>query len=364
MLTVNPKMRVLVVDDERFIRNIVVRLLKDMGFNHVEEADDGTAAVALGEAATPGLVICDINMKPMNGLRFLQKVRTGTPGFDLNTPVIMLTGLSDENTVGYALALDANAFLLKPVSRARFGEKLQRVLTSPIKLRPASEYQAVDIPGIDVPGGAAGAGISGLADEKRDAAIVARGMTNEQFQATASVRNLGDEEIQAVTSARSMTDEDFESTASARDMPALRVAAVQVLRAMTEDEFEAAIIARGMSDAEFAKVESVRAMSDEQFGQAGKPSGEGPDSAGAAREMNQDEIGEALNAHLIESGAVRRAFNRIKAGSRLPEGISSSHGTLLVAKGSVLTEDMIERLKDIEVLCRMDNLWVIEPDEV
>ena len=343
MFTVNPEIRVLVVDDERFIRNIVVRLLKDMGFAHVEEADDGTAALALGEAASPGLVICDINMKPMNGLRFLQKVRTGTPGFDINTPVIMLTGLSDEHTVGHALALDANAFLLKPVSRARFGEKLARVLTSPIKVRPASEYEAVDIPGIDAPV-VVGAGISGLSDEKREAAIVARGMTDEEFE--------------AVTSARGMTDEDFESTASAQDKHGSLIAAVQVLRAMTEDEFEAAIIARGMSDDEFAEVESVRAMSDEQFG---RPSG---DTIETVRKMSQEEIGEAVNAHLTESGAVQRAFHRIKAGSRLPEGISSTHGTLLVAKGSVLTEDMIERLRDIEVLCRTDSLWVIEPDEV
>ncbi len=356
MFTFNPEIRVLVIDDERFIRNIVVRLLKDMGFAHVEEADDGTAALALGEASSPGLVICDINMKPMNGLQFLQKVRTGAPGFDINTPVIMLTGLSDEPTVGHALELDANAFLLKPVSRARFGEKLQRVLSSPIKVRPASEYEAVDIPGIEAPV-VVGTGISGLSEEKREAAIVARGMTDEQFQAMASARDMADEEFEAVTSARGMTDEDFESTAGAQDKPGSLIAAVQVLRAMTEDEFEAAIIARGMSGDDFAEIGSVRSMTDEEFG---RPSG---DTVQTVRKMSQEEIGEAVTAHLTESGAVQRAFHRITAGSRLPEGISSTHGTLLVAKGSVLTEDMIERLKDIEVLCRMDSLWVIEPGE-
>ncbi len=142
----DPELRVLVVDDERFIRDIVVRMLHDMGYLVVQEAGDGSAAIDISKTLSPGLIVCDINMKPMNGLQFLQKVRAGSAGISRNTPVILLTGVSDEDTVGHALALDVNAFLVKPVSRTQFEKKIERVMAIPIRPQPIEFYETIEVP--------------------------------------------------------------------------------------------------------------------------------------------------------------------------------------------------------------------------
>lgn len=142
----DPDLRVLVIDDERFIRDIVVRMLHEMGYIIVREAGDGLAAIDESKILSPGLIVCDINMKPMNGLQFLQKVRAGSATISRNTPIILLTGVSDESTVGHALALDVNAFLVKPVSRNQFEKKIERVLAISIRPQPIEFYQAIPVP--------------------------------------------------------------------------------------------------------------------------------------------------------------------------------------------------------------------------
>jgi CheY-like chemotaxis protein len=120
----------LVVDDEAFIRTVVARFLKGSGAANVVEAADGGAAIAaMADYDLPfAAVISDINMAPVNGIELLRAIRTGRDGLKRNTPVLMLTVHSEPDLVAEAVALGADAFVLKPIHREDLIERVFHVL--------------------------------------------------------------------------------------------------------------------------------------------------------------------------------------------------------------------------------------------
>jgi CheY-like chemotaxis protein len=135
----------LVVDDEGFIRTLVARFLKRSGAASVVEAADGgqaMAAIAAYDMAFDA-VISDINMRPLNGIDLLRAIRTGAGGLKRNTPLVLLTVHGEAEFVADAMALDADAFVLKPVERKSLIDRITRVLESTIPIAPAAHYAAV-----------------------------------------------------------------------------------------------------------------------------------------------------------------------------------------------------------------------------
>lgn len=107
-------MRALVIDDNEFVRFMVEKHLLGFGFQKVFSADDGFEGLRLLTREKPDVVICDINMRPVNGFEFLKQVRRlETPL--RSVPVIFLTSHADENFVKKAIELQIDAYLLKPV---------------------------------------------------------------------------------------------------------------------------------------------------------------------------------------------------------------------------------------------------------
>jgi len=128
--------RVLVVDDDDLVRTLLARLLKRSGYE-VEQADGGEAALRCFEAEPAALVLLDLGMPGMSGPATLSRLRAlGDAG--AAAAVIVLSGRapSDEERA----ALDADAFLMKPVSRADLHERCVAVLkeTAPRRARAAS----------------------------------------------------------------------------------------------------------------------------------------------------------------------------------------------------------------------------------
>lgn len=122
--------RVLIVEDQEVIRQIVWKMLKDMGFGNIVEVGDGTQAVREVLATQPDLIICDIAMEPMDGLKFVETLQgRGYKGKD-RIPTIFLTGHTERDLVIKAKQLGADGFLVKPVSakdlRARITYALNR----------------------------------------------------------------------------------------------------------------------------------------------------------------------------------------------------------------------------------------------
>ncbi len=135
----------LVVDDEKFIRTLVARFLKRSGAAIVVEAADGSQAAAAiaSYEMTFDAVISDINMRPVNGIDLLRAIRTGAGGLKRNTPVLLLTVHGEAEFVAEAMALDADAFVLKPVERKSLIDRILRVLESAVPIATAAHYATV-----------------------------------------------------------------------------------------------------------------------------------------------------------------------------------------------------------------------------
>ncbi|MBI2240780.1 MAG: response regulator [Magnetospirillum gryphiswaldense] len=119
-------LKILVIDDQEFVRTIVKKMLQQLGTGTVLEAQDGVSGLDSVRDNRPDLVICDIQMRPMDGFGFVRQLRASD---DVGTtPVIMLTAHTDAATIARAKDLDIGAFLAKPVLPPALREKITQVL--------------------------------------------------------------------------------------------------------------------------------------------------------------------------------------------------------------------------------------------
>ena len=138
--------RILVVDDEPFIREVLVRILKQIGIQHIVEAEDGSDALTKLSSAKPDLIILDIMMEPMNGLKFLKTLRIGLCDAPFDMRVMVLTGAADEAILGAAMALDCDAFVKKNIGPEAIQTRIEQVLNETAAQKEVSSYHAVTIP--------------------------------------------------------------------------------------------------------------------------------------------------------------------------------------------------------------------------
>jgi len=121
----NKNLKFLIVDDFLTMRRIVKNLLKDLGFNNVEEAEDGAIAWEKLQGGNFDIVISDWNMPNMDGLTLLQKIRA-----DANlskTPVLMVTAEAQKKNIIAAAQAGASGYVVKPFSAAILEEKLNKI---------------------------------------------------------------------------------------------------------------------------------------------------------------------------------------------------------------------------------------------
>ena len=125
----NPaRTQVLVVDDSQPIRNNIVRLLRGMGFDAVDEAADGDDALTLFRRKPYDVVITDWQMPRVSGLELLHAIRHS--GERSETPVLLLTGDATAARGKEAIDAGANGFLAKPFRVTEFCAKMLRVVSS------------------------------------------------------------------------------------------------------------------------------------------------------------------------------------------------------------------------------------------
>ncbi len=125
-MSVDMKMPVLIVDDYATMLRIVKNLLKQIGFENVDEATDGGAALQMMKFKKYGLVISDWNMQPVTGIEFLRNVRADA---DLKgTPFIMVTAESKTDNVIEARNAGVSNYIVKPFSSEILKGKIESVL--------------------------------------------------------------------------------------------------------------------------------------------------------------------------------------------------------------------------------------------
>ena len=118
-------MPILVVDDYSTMIRIIRNLLKQLGFENVDDASDGSAALAKLQTKRYGLVISDWNMEPMTGYDLLKEVRAD-PAFG-KTPFIMVTAESKTENVIAAKKAGVNNYIVKPFNAATLKTKMEAV---------------------------------------------------------------------------------------------------------------------------------------------------------------------------------------------------------------------------------------------
>jgi len=132
--------KILVVDDEYYMRKVIRTLLLSMDVTDVHDTGDGASGLAAICALDPEVVILDWQMAGMDGPEFVRRVRS--PGrFPFpNVPIIMLTGHGEHSRVVEAMRLGVHEFLVKPVSGRGLYERLASVLLCPRPMVKRGDY--------------------------------------------------------------------------------------------------------------------------------------------------------------------------------------------------------------------------------
>ena len=125
-MAVDKNMNVLIVDDYKTMLRIIRNLLKQLGFNNVDEATDGAMALQMLRVGTYGLVISDWNMEPMTGLQLLREVRADAKLKPV--PFIMVTAESKSDNVIAAKEAGVSNYIVKPFNAETLKTKMASVL--------------------------------------------------------------------------------------------------------------------------------------------------------------------------------------------------------------------------------------------
>ena len=124
-MAVDLSMPVLVVDDYNTMIRIIRNLLRQLGFNDVDDAPDGSIALSKMHIKRYGLIISDWNMEPMSGYELLREVRAD-PALG-ETPFIMVTAESKTDKVVAARKAGVNNYIVKPFNAAVLKAKIEAV---------------------------------------------------------------------------------------------------------------------------------------------------------------------------------------------------------------------------------------------
>ena len=109
-------LKILLVDDEEFVRAIMRRMLNSFGIQVIEEAGDGKAALEKMQVFIPDLAFVDLAMEPMDGLDLLRNMRAHVRDELRKVPVFILTLNSDADMIKQVVPLGVEGYLVKPVS--------------------------------------------------------------------------------------------------------------------------------------------------------------------------------------------------------------------------------------------------------
>ncbi len=125
-MAVDKNIPILIVDDYKTMLRIIRNLLKQLGFDNVEDATDGSAALQKLRDSEFRLVISDWNMEPMTGIQLLREVRSDDALRKL--PFIMVTAESKTENVVIAKEAGVSNYIVKPFNAATLKSKLVGVL--------------------------------------------------------------------------------------------------------------------------------------------------------------------------------------------------------------------------------------------
>ncbi len=117
--------KILIVDDFSTMRRIIKNLLRDLGFNNTQEADDGLTALPMLKSGNFDLVVSDWNMPGMQGIDLLKNIRADENLKHL--PVLLVTAEQKREQIIEAAQAGVNGYIVKPFTAATLKEKLDKI---------------------------------------------------------------------------------------------------------------------------------------------------------------------------------------------------------------------------------------------
>jgi two-component system, chemotaxis family, chemotaxis protein CheY len=138
-MTENKNLRILIVDDHPAMLAMLRKILKQLGFDNIQEAETAEQALAMLSQEDICMVFTDLGLPAMSGIELIQQIRQNSATSQL--PVIVLSGISEQETVVQALKAGADNFIVKPCSAQTIREKLVQVLSK--RAQPAPCTRAI-----------------------------------------------------------------------------------------------------------------------------------------------------------------------------------------------------------------------------
>jgi two-component system, chemotaxis family, chemotaxis protein CheY len=127
-MTAIDDVRILVIDDEEFVRKIIVQILGRLNTRKVSQAEDGADGMKKTLIMKPQLVLCDIHMEPVDGMKYLSTIRGLNQPEIAKTPIIFLTSDAGQEKVMRARELNVSGYMVKPVSVNDIKKQITRIL--------------------------------------------------------------------------------------------------------------------------------------------------------------------------------------------------------------------------------------------
>ncbi|KHK04381.1 chemotaxis response regulator CheY [Desulfovibrio sp. TomC] len=121
----NKEMRILVVDDFSTMRRIIKNILRQLGFNNIIEADDGSTAWETLNKDKIDFIISDWNMPKMPGIELLRKVRSSEEF--ANLPFLMVTAEAQQENIIEAVQAKVSNYIVKPFTAETLGQKIDKI---------------------------------------------------------------------------------------------------------------------------------------------------------------------------------------------------------------------------------------------
>ncbi len=134
----------LVVDDNRFMRTVIVNVLRGLSIRHVAEARDGFEALEEMRATPIDLVVMDWEMERMSGKQLIETIRSGKRGINPLIPVIVVSANTIARNVIQARDAGMTEFLAKPVSAASLYARIVAIIESPRRFVRTGSYFGPD----------------------------------------------------------------------------------------------------------------------------------------------------------------------------------------------------------------------------
>ena len=124
-MAVDKSIKILVVDDFSTMRRIVKNILRQLDFNNIVEADDGSTALDILQKEKINMIVSDWNMPKMTGLELLKAVRADDALKDI--PFLMVTAEAQQENIIEAVKSGVSNYIVKPFTAETLGQKMNQI---------------------------------------------------------------------------------------------------------------------------------------------------------------------------------------------------------------------------------------------